>query len=140
MCYWALGVEDIGVQYDMEFKDADLRWLVGAGGNAFQAFATKVLDIIAPDPWEQLKVVSETDVEKVCEMAKECLKRRAEMFPANKWGRYLRHFGDGLEGVEGKHTRDKGANFEARRCGGCRYWMFDYANLCPVCGTRPVAL
>jgi hypothetical protein len=137
VCYWALGVDVLGIHYDMNFAEKDLRWVVGAGEDAFQEFAQKVLKVLAPDPSAELQPVSDSDVEVIQEMSRQCLKSRAESYPSNKWGRYLRHYGDNLQLVEGKNSRNEGATFEAQKCTGCRYWIFGYANLCPVCGTIP---
>lgn len=130
-CYWALAIDDIGIQYDSKFDEEDLRWLVGAGGDAFQNFAKEVAEV-APDGEE----LSEEVICKVEQMSKELLKERKALFPGNMWGKYLRKFGDGLDRVEGKNVRTEGANFKAARCEGCRYWVFDYACLCPVCGSE----
>lgn len=132
-CYWALSVDDIGIQYDSKFDDEDLRWLVGSRGDAFQSFA-KELAVAAPDGHE----LSEEMILEVERMSKRCLRKRAELYPGNMWGAYLRKYGHMLERVSGKNSRTEGANFKAARCEGCQYWVFDYACLCPVCGTTRI--
>ena len=136
MCYWALAIGDIDQQYDNEFDDEDLKWLVGAGDDGFQRFCEEVLEVVAPHP-SDLQTITVDVVQKVQAMSKQCLKMRSEAFVGNKWGRHLRRNGDTLQRVKGKTGRDRGANFRAQRCNGCKYWMFDYAKLCPVCGTTP---
>jgi hypothetical protein len=137
VCYWVLAIRDIDEQYDNEFDEEDLKWLVGAGGDEFQKFCQEVLKIVAPHSSDLLRHVGEEVVEKMQALSKNCLKLRCASYQGNNWGRHLRRHGDLLQRVEGKNERDKGGNFSAKRCNGCRYWMFDYAKLCPVCGTRP---
>lgn len=61
-CYWCLGVEDIEVGYQAHFTLADLKWLVGAGGDDFQQLCGDVLAIM--EPFDEA-VLSEQEVEKV---------------------------------------------------------------------------
>jgi hypothetical protein len=130
-CYWALGVENISIKYDSKFDEEDLRWLVGSGGEEFQFFAEEVAQVV-PDEYE----LSEKMIRKVEELSRDCLSGRSARYPTNMWGAYMRKYGHQLERVAGKNSRTAGANFEAARCEGCRYWVFDYACLCPVCGTK----
>lgn len=64
-CYWCLGVEDIDTDYQPQFSELDLRWLVGAGGDDFQQLCRDVLAIVAPS---DEAVLSEEAVKKVQEL------------------------------------------------------------------------
>ncbi len=132
-CYWALGVGDIEAGYGEKFILEDLKWLVGAGGDDFQQFCGKVLAIMAPSDGAAL---SEQAVEKVQELSHQCLSRRSKLYPRNKWGRHLREYDDRFQKIPGKLERDAGARYFAIRCLGCKYWMYNYADSCPVCGER----
>jgi hypothetical protein len=137
VCYWALAaIGDIDQQYDNEFDEEDLKWLFGAGGDEFQRFCEKVLEIVASYLSDLVQHVTEEAVEKVQAISKECLKLKCKAYPGNRWGRYFRRHGDKLQPVKVKNRMDNGGNFTAKRYNGFRYWKFDYAKLCPVCGTR----
>jgi hypothetical protein len=132
-CYWSLSVEDIEAGYGAKFIPQDLKWLVGAGGDDFQQFCGNVLAILAPSDKTPL---SEQAVEKIHELSHQCLSRRSKLYPGNKWGRYLREYDDKLQKNPGKFERDAGAKYFAIRCLRCDYWMYNYADTCPVCGER----
>jgi hypothetical protein len=48
VCYCALAIGDIEMQYDDMFDDEDSRWLVGGGGDEFQEFFRAVLGVVGP--------------------------------------------------------------------------------------------
>jgi hypothetical protein len=132
-CYWSLGVEDIEACYTAKFTTEDLKWLVGAGGDDFQEFCTNILAILAPSDRATL---GEQAVKKIRELSRQCLSSRSKLYPGNKWGRYLREYDDRLQRIPGKLERDAGAKYFAIRCLRCKYWMYNYADACPVCGER----
>lgn len=131
-CYWACSVDSIDEQYEGTFDADDLAWLVGAGKDDFQQFASQVLSIVEANG----VVISEENIKKVQALSQQCLSRRVRLYSDNKWGRYLRNYNDDLQTAPGKHVRDRGAKYFAIGCGACGYWMYNYASKCQICDTK----
>jgi flavin-dependent dehydrogenase len=132
-CFWSLGVDAIDTRYGDQYTAEDLKWLVGAGSDDFQQFCGDVLKIMEPSDGV---APSEQAVEKIQALSHQCLSRRSKLYPGNKWGRYLRRYDDRLQKVPGKHEREAGSKYFALQCIGCKYWMHNNANICPLCGNK----
>ena len=134
-CFWALGFDEIHQQYnEYKYSIEDITWNVGAGLEVFKDFSEKVLRIL--EPADGL-IPSKEIVERVIQLSDECLSRRHQLYPNNRWGRYLRQYNDKLQKVPGKCERDSGAKVFAIRCSRCNYWVHNGASLCPICAGEP---
>jgi hypothetical protein len=131
-CFWACGVDTIDTHYKNNFDESDLRWLVGAGNDDFQALCAAFFAIVDPTGTGP---VDDQTAEEVRKLGEAYVTHRTGLFPANKRGRYLRKYDDGLKLVEGKRDRDVGGNCSALKCRKCKTWVHDAAEACPICGT-----
>jgi ribosomal protein L37E len=132
-CFWALGVNHIDLQYSEKFGEKDVGWLVGAGGNDFQIFAKIVLAILEPKSG-QSAALNENTIAKIEQLARDCLRRRSDLFPGNMWGSFVRKYDDKFNRVEGKDQRNDGQISWAVRCDECGSWYHNRLNACTICG------
>ncbi|KAJ7807294.1 hypothetical protein B0H14DRAFT_3152581 [Mycena olivaceomarginata] len=109
----------------MQFSEADARWVIGAGLDEFQALCVEVLDVL-------------DGVQKALAIMERTVRERTEMWPENRWDRWLRQYDDKLQKVPGKTARSEGFLVEAKRCGVCNYFVHNRADKCPICGEKDV--
>jgi hypothetical protein len=133
-CIWALGVENIKTHYDAGYTRDEEMWLVGAGGDDFQDFCTRVLSVI-DGPCDGVRVPGE-QVACIQAICRQTLKERKERYPDNKWGRHIRNYDDSLCPAAGKTDRDGDNEFLAVQCKACQNWTPSFAKGCPMCGLR----
>ncbi|KAJ7903171.1 hypothetical protein B0H13DRAFT_1882233 [Mycena leptocephala] len=137
---WSVSFEEVDDHYYGEkgekYTETDAQWMLGSGLDEFQALCSEVLDVL--DGANGGAPPSEEEVQKVLAISRRIVRERTERWPKNQWGRWLRQYDHKLEKVPGKTARSEGFLVEAKRCDGCKYFVHNRTNMCPVCGGKVI--
>jgi hypothetical protein len=134
---WVVSFGALDEHYsELQFTESDSIWLLGSGLEDFQALCAEVLDVL--DGANGGAPPSEDQVQEVLAISGRIVRERTERWPENHWGMWLRQYDDKLQKVPGKKARSEGFLVEAKRCQGCRYFVHNRGNTCPICGEKDV--